>query len=73
MMKKFWETETCGPHIYIICRVEFAEGRIGGASRCVHHRQWEELHVAAKHEYFKRSVQIMDQDIEQIAQKHGAK
>lgn len=65
-MKKVWETERLGPHVHIICSLEFSDGRRGGVRRCVRVRQWNELCVAAKHEYLIRSIQLMDRDILQI-------
>lgn len=73
MMKKFWETERVGPHIYIICRVVFADGRIGGASRSIHRTEWAFSGKASQRAHLQYVIQRMDTEIEQIAQKHGAK
>lgn len=73
MMKKFWETERAGSHIYIICRVQFADGRIGGASRSIHRTEWEFSGKHSQQAHLQYTIQSMNNDIEQLAQKHGAK
>lgn len=73
MMKKVWETERAEQHIYIICRVEFADGRIGGASRSIHRIEWAFSGKTSQRAHLQYVIQRMNFDIEQLAQKHGAK
>lgn len=65
-MKKFWETERVGAHIFILCRVIFADGRRGGVQRCVGYWQWNEMNKFAQHAYLSGMIQVMNFDIERL-------
>lgn len=72
-MKKFWETAEDGARIVVCCDAELPDGRAIGAARCIHKTTWGCSDKFMQRVVLEYVIQGLNFDIEQIAQKRGAK